>query len=43
LAYRSRCIYRFGVELGGDEVVAAAAHRLETDGALLVRPDGFVA
>jgi putative polyketide hydroxylase len=36
------CIYRFGVELGGAEV-AAAAHRLETDGALLVRPDGFVA
>jgi putative polyketide hydroxylase len=24
-------------------VVAAAAHRLKTDGALLVRPDGFVA
>jgi hypothetical protein len=34
-------IYRFGVELGHAEV-AAAAHRLETDGALLVRPDGFV-
>jgi putative polyketide hydroxylase len=33
--------YRFGVELGGTEV--AAAHRLGTDGALLVRPDGFVA
>ena len=33
--------YRFGVELGGAEV--AAAHHLETDGALLVRPDGFVA
>ena len=38
----ARCIYRFGVELGGAEV-AAAAHRLETDGALLVRPDGIVA
>jgi putative polyketide hydroxylase len=35
-------VYRFGVELGGAEV-AAAVHRLETDGALLVRPDGFVA
>jgi putative polyketide hydroxylase len=35
-------LYRFGVELGGAEV-AAAAHRLETDNALLVRPDGFVA
>jgi hypothetical protein len=39
----SMYVYRFGVELGGAEVVAAAAHRLETDGALLVRPDGFVA
>jgi putative polyketide hydroxylase len=39
----ARCIYRFGVELGGAEVVAAPAHRLETDGGLLVRPDGFVA
>jgi hypothetical protein len=35
-------IYRFDVKLGGAEVTAAA-HRLETeDGALLVRPDGFV-
>jgi putative polyketide hydroxylase len=34
----ARCIYRFGVELGSAEV-AAAAHRLEMDGALLVRPD----
>jgi putative polyketide hydroxylase len=33
--------YRFGIELGSAE--AAAAHHLETDGALLVRPDGFVA
>jgi putative polyketide hydroxylase len=33
--------YRFGVELGGAE--GAAAYRLSTDGALLVRPDGFVA
>jgi putative polyketide hydroxylase len=39
----ARCIYGFGVELGGAEVAAAAAHRLKTDGALLVRPDGFVA
>jgi hypothetical protein len=39
----ARCIYRFGVELGGAELAAAAAHRLETDGTLLVRPDGFVA
>jgi putative polyketide hydroxylase len=36
-------VYRFGVGLAGDEVAAAAAHRLETDGALLVRPNGFVA
>jgi hypothetical protein len=35
--------YRFGVELGVAEVAAAAAHRLETDGMLLVRPHGFVA
>jgi hypothetical protein len=35
-------VYRFDVELGGAEV-AAAAHCLEMDGALLVRPDGFVA
>jgi putative polyketide hydroxylase len=35
-------LYRFGVELGGAKV-AAAAHRLKTDGALLVRPDGFTA
>jgi putative polyketide hydroxylase len=33
--------YRFGVELGGAE--AAAAHGIGPDGALLVRPDGFVA
>jgi putative polyketide hydroxylase len=33
--------YLFGVELGGAE--EAAAHSLGTDGALLVRPDGFVA
>ena len=33
--------YRFGVELLGDG--AAAAHSLGPDGALLVRPDGFVA
>jgi putative polyketide hydroxylase len=39
----SMYIYRFRVELAGAEVVAAAAHRLETDGALLVRPNGFVA
>jgi putative polyketide hydroxylase len=32
----ARCIYRFGVELGGAEVAAAAAHCLGTDGALLV-------
>jgi putative polyketide hydroxylase len=36
-------IYHFDVELGGAEVAATAAHRLETDGALLVRHDGFVA
>jgi putative polyketide hydroxylase len=30
-------------EAGGGAEVAAAAHRLKTDGALLVRPDGFVA
>jgi hypothetical protein len=30
-------VYRFGVELGGAEAAAAAAaHRLEMDGALLV-------
>jgi putative polyketide hydroxylase len=39
----SMYVYRFGVELGGAEVAAAAAHRLETDSTLLVRPDGFVA
>jgi Aromatic-ring hydroxylase, C-terminal len=33
--------YRFGVELEGAEV--AAAHGIGADGALLVRPDGFVA
>jgi putative polyketide hydroxylase len=33
--------YRFGVELGGTQ--GASAHRLGTGGALLVRPDGFVA
>jgi putative polyketide hydroxylase len=33
--------YRFGVELAGAE--GAAAHGIGTDGALLVRPDGFVA
>ena len=33
--------YRFGVELAGAE--GAAAHGLGADGALLVRPDGFVA
>jgi len=31
--------YRFGVELAGDE----GAHGIAPDGALLVRPDGFVA
>jgi hypothetical protein len=36
-------IYRFGVKLRDAEVAAAAAHRLERDGALLVRTDGFVA
>jgi len=34
-------VYRFGVELEGAE--AAAAHGIGTEGALLVRPDGFVA
>jgi putative polyketide hydroxylase len=34
-------MYRFGVELVGAEGVAA--HGVGTDGALLVRPDGFVA
>jgi putative polyketide hydroxylase len=33
--------YRFGVELAGQEL--AAAHGIGDDGALLVRPDGFVA
>jgi putative polyketide hydroxylase len=33
--------YRFGVELVGAEGVAT--HEIGTDGALLVRPDGFVA
>src|SRR5206468_2783241 len=33
--------YRFGVELTGVE--GAVAHGIGTDGALLVRPDGFVA
>ena len=33
--------YRFGVELA--EAEGAAAHGIGTDGALLVRPDGFVA
>jgi putative polyketide hydroxylase len=33
--------YRFGVELAGAE--GATAHGIGTDGALLVRPDGFVA
>jgi putative polyketide hydroxylase len=33
--------YRFGVELVGAEGVAA--HGIGTDGALLVRPDGFIA
>ena len=33
--------YRFGVELAGAE--GAAAHGIGTEGALLVRPDGFVA
>jgi putative polyketide hydroxylase len=33
--------YRFGVELVGAE--GATAHGIGTDGALLVRPDGFVA
>jgi putative polyketide hydroxylase len=33
--------YRFGAELAGAE--GAAAHGVGTDGALLVRPDGFVA
>jgi putative polyketide hydroxylase len=32
--------YRLGVELASDG--ASAAHRLDADGALLVRPDGFV-
>ena len=37
--------YRFGVELGpvDQAAAAAAAHGLGSDGALLVRPDGFVA
>jgi hypothetical protein len=43
LEYRSMYVSRFSVELGGADMVAAAAHRLKTDGALLVRPDGFVA
>jgi putative polyketide hydroxylase len=33
--------YRFGMELASDE--GAAAHGVGADGALLVRPDGFVA
>jgi putative polyketide hydroxylase len=33
--------YRFGVELAGHDL--AAAHGIGDDGALLVRPDGFVA
>jgi putative polyketide hydroxylase len=33
--------YRFGVDLDGSE--GAAAHGIGSDGALLVRPDGFVA
>ena len=33
--------YRFGVELAGQDL--AAAHGIGDDGALLVRPDGFVA
>jgi putative polyketide hydroxylase len=33
--------YRFGVELAGAQ--GAATHGVGTDGALLVRPDGFVA
>ena len=33
--------YRFGVELGGAD--GTAAHGIGPDGALLVRPDGFVA
>ena len=33
--------YRFGIELVGVE--GATAHGIGTDGALLVRPDGFVA
>jgi putative polyketide hydroxylase len=33
--------YRFGVELAG--AGSSAAHGIATDGALLVRPDGFVA
>jgi putative polyketide hydroxylase len=33
--------YRLGVELTGDGL--AEAHGLDPDGALLVRPDGFVA
>jgi hypothetical protein len=43
LEYRWMYVYRFSVELGGAEVAAAAAHHLETDGTLSVRPDGFVA
>ena len=34
--------YHFGVELAGAED-AATAHEIGTDGALLIRPDGFVA
>lgn len=33
--------YRFGVDMKGDEV--RDAHNIGTDGALLIRPDGFVA
>lgn len=33
--------YRFGVELAGAE--GAVAHGIDPDGALLIRPDGFVA